>query len=162
MQNKKRGLTFASIAAVKDPSTLILKGIDLIITAAHFFPQCEFLIIGVNDAATPARLPINVRFRPFETHQKILELLEETQFYLQLSISEGFPNALCEAMLSECIPICSDVAAMPEIVGDCGFILPHREIDLLRLVIERAINVENKKMLGELARKENQRTLFNC
>ena len=151
--NQKRGLTFATIASAKNASTVILKGIDLVIVVAGYFPQCEFLIIGISEFLIPANAPKNVIFRPFETQKRILELLEETQFYLQLSISEGFPNALCEAMLSQCIPICSDVGAMPEIVGECGFIVYKREVDLLREAIESAIAVDNKKILGTNARK---------
>ena len=52
-----------------------------------------------------------------------------------MSISEGFPNAVCEAMLCNCIPIGSNVAALPIIIGDAGYILMKRDkLFLMRLL----------------------------
>ena len=47
-------------------------------------------------------------------------------------MSEGFPNALCEAMLSGCIPIVSNVGAMPKIVKETGYLLLKKDIYLLK------------------------------
>ena len=60
-------------------------------------------------------------------------------FYLQLSLSEGFPNALCEAMLCGCIPIVSDVSSMPGIVADKGLVVKHRRVDDVVAVLEQAL-----------------------
>jgi glycosyltransferase involved in cell wall biosynthesis len=113
-----------------------LKGIDLLIEIAPKFPECTFYIIGgaqLND------LPSNVKGLSNLPHEQLPSFLARKEYYLQLSLSEGFPNALCEAMLSGCIPIVSNVGAMPEIVNDERLILNKKNADLLSTLIEGAI-----------------------
>jgi len=114
-----------------------LKGIDLIITIASSFPQCKFYIVGGDKLNE--KLPNNVI--PIENmpHDDLPAFIANKQFYLQLSMSEGFPNALCEAMLSGCTPIVSNVGAMPLIVGELGFILEHKDENKLVEIIQQAI-----------------------
>jgi glycosyltransferase involved in cell wall biosynthesis len=50
---------------------------------------------------------------------------------LQLSTSEGFPNSLGEAMSCGCIPIGSEVGAIPEIIGNPKLILSEKDIEKL-------------------------------
>ncbi|WP_332911264.1 glycosyltransferase [Algoriphagus boritolerans] len=69
---------------------------------------------------------------------KATELLKQYnthQFYLQLSTSEGFPNALGEAMACGCVPIGSAVGAIPEIIDKTGFLLFRKEINELEALI---------------------------
>lgn len=132
-----------------------LKGIDLIFAVAKFFPECQFLIVGVPQisSGTENQPPSsNIKFIPPQKNENLVTFYSEAEFYFQLSISEGFPNALCEAMLCECIPIVSDVGAMPEIIGDSGFIVKKRDIALLKKIIEEAIKC-NKQALSKKAKK---------
>ena len=55
-------------------------------------------------------------------------------------MSEGFPNALCEAMLCGCIPIGSNVASIPHIIGDKGYILKQKNEILLQNLISNLDN----------------------
>lgn len=133
-----------------------LKGIDLIFAVAKFFQECQFLIVGVplaSSEGTENKPPSsNIKFIPPQKNENLVNFYSEAEFYLQLSISEGFPNALCEAMLCECIPIVSDVGAMPEIIGDSGFILKKRDIDLLKKIIGEAM-ICDKETLSKKAKK---------
>jgi glycosyltransferase involved in cell wall biosynthesis len=81
--------------------------------------------------------------------------LSENEFYLQLSISEGFPNSLCEAMLCECIPIGSNVGGIPQIIGNSGRIIGNRDITLIKHEILHLSGMEEdgRELLGENARK---------
>jgi len=69
---------------------------------------------------------------------------------------EGFPNALCEAMLCGCIPVGSDVAAIPEIIGDTGYILRKRSVALLRELLNNADSSQSELKSSPRTRiKEN-------
>jgi glycosyltransferase involved in cell wall biosynthesis len=128
-----------------------LKGIDIILDIAAEFPECKFYIVG--GALLNESVPSNVELMPVIPNNKLNKLLGEKQFYLQLSMSEGFPNALCEAMLCECIPIVSNVGAMPMIVQENGFILATKDKKLLKLIIEDALRTRTKEDIGHNARK---------
>jgi len=110
-----------------------LKGIDLITAMAANFPDKQFMIIG-GMGHFKTDLPNVIVYGNMEQGE-LKNCFRRAGFYLQLSISEGFPNALCEAMLCGCIPIVSNVAAMPMIIGDSGFILEKYDAELLGQII---------------------------
>jgi glycosyltransferase involved in cell wall biosynthesis len=100
------------------------------------FPKCNFYIIGGDQIQELPKNVIGVKNLP---HDQIPSFLATKAFYLQLSMSEGFPNALCEAMLSGCTPIVSNVGAMPEIVNDSRLILNRKDPDQLEQIIHSAL-----------------------
>jgi len=130
---RKNPYVFTTIAKVDDQLRFKIKGIDLVIRIAEVFPDYRFNIIGMDltFAKSLGVLPGNIKIHAFLNPEKIKALLEESRYYLQLSVSEGFPNALCEAMLCECIPICSKVGGMPFIVQDSGMLLEHNDFELI-------------------------------
>jgi glycosyltransferase involved in cell wall biosynthesis len=73
-----------------------------------------------------------------------------------LSISEGFPNAICEAMLCGCIPLGSNVAAIPKIIGNEGYILKKRSVEDLEKLIQQAESFQS----GEFKPREQIITHF--
>jgi glycosyltransferase involved in cell wall biosynthesis len=85
-----------------------------------------------------------VQLIPYVENQKLPALYNQHQFYIQLSISEGFPNALCEAMACGCIPIVSNVASMPEIVNGNGLIVEKRDIEILEKSLREFLTHDNK------------------
>jgi len=135
------------------PFQVALKGIDLILQAAERFPECSFTIVGVPEWKKLDVRSNNVKLLPPIKNSELQPLYSKHQFYLQLSMAEGFPNALCEAMLCECVPIVSNVFSMPEIVADVGFILEHRKIDELIPLLNRTINDNQLSDKSILARK---------
>jgi glycosyltransferase involved in cell wall biosynthesis len=126
-----------------------LKGIDLIYDVAPKFPDCTFYIIGGTSIKTKA--PSNVNLLENISNNKIQPLLSGMEFYLQLSLSEGFPNALSEAMLCECVPLVSDVGGMPDIINGCGYTLKHKDVNELESLIKKAMTSHDT--LGKKARK---------
>lgn len=128
------------------------KGIDLIFEMADRFPQCRFTILGNTPTMKYERVPSNVELHGFIPYEELPSFYARHRFYLQLSIWEGFPSAPCEAMLCECVPIASPVAALPEIVGDVGFILKKKDPDQLQELIDVAL-VSDLDALGRKARQ---------
>ena len=128
------------------------KGIDLIFEMADRFPQCRFTILGNTPAMKYERVPPNVKLHGFIPYEELPGFYARHRFYLQLSIWEGFPSAPCEAMLCECVPITSSVAALPEIVGDTGFILQTKDPDRLKELMDSAL-VSDQADRGHRARQ---------
>lgn len=124
-----------------------LKGVDLILQVAPLFPQCEFTILGVNDPTIFPGLPINVKAVPAVKNEDLIAIFSSHQFYMQLSMAEGFPNSISEAMLCECIPIGSDVFSIPEIIGHSGFILKKRDVNALKEIIEQALTCDKPALM---------------
>ena len=120
-----------------------LKGVDLIIEAAALFPACTFTLVGVEGVQGLSNLPANITCLPPQDTGQLQHLYSGHQFYLQLSLSEGFPNAVCEAMLCGCVPIVSDVNALPDIAAGCGFVVRKRNTAALATVLNQALDADN-------------------
>src|SRR5690606_24180716 len=88
--------SFATVAmGISRKNRAAVKGIDLILEMARQYPHYQFTLIG--DPEFSCQLS-NVKIMGKLTSDELRNLLNQHQFYLQLSISEGFPNALAEAM----------------------------------------------------------------
>jgi len=94
--------------------------------------------------------------KPFVPNNELSNFLNSKEFYLQLSMSEGFPNALCEAMLCGCIPIVTAVGAMPKIVSEIGFVLNKKDPILLSEIVQKATGL-TKNDREQLAEKSRDR-----
>lgn len=138
-----RDIDVISVASgAQRPSTLFLKGIDLLIEAARSRPHLRFMVIGLH-AATSIRVPPNLTIHGPVPNTTLLGYYQRAKVYAQLSISEGFPNALCEAMLCGCVPVVSAVGAMPDIVGDCGRIVERRDLSLVLQALDDLVPQAN-------------------
>jgi len=160
--SKKKGNTFIIVTIVNSMRRFRLKGGDLAFTLARKFPEATFTIIGMQPEieAQLEDVPRNVTLFPFLDKTEFLDYLRSSQYYLQLSISEGFPNALCEAMLCNCIPIGSSVGAIPFIIGETGIILEKYDPQIL----VKKVSALMSKTVGErqdLARAARQRIADN-
>ncbi|MCC7302167.1 MAG: glycosyltransferase family 4 protein [Bacteroidia bacterium] len=133
-------------------SNFYRKGIDLYFSMARKFPHCTFTLVGNKEGMNYPGLPENVKILPFVEYDKLPEVYSSHEFYYQVSMCEGFPSAPCEAMLCGCIPIVSNVAALPEIAGDTGFILTHRDEQELEKLFHKAL-ASDKISLSKKARE---------
>lgn len=120
------------------PSTLYLKGVALLMEIACRRPQLRFRVIGLSGVPY-AHSPSNVEFLPRVANDVLPEYYAGAKVYAQLSLSEGFPNALCEAMLCGCTPLVSAVAAMPMIVGDVGVVLTDQDLEKATTLLDVAL-----------------------
>lgn len=149
----KKKNTFITVSGAWEyPFQQQLKGIDLILQVAPSFPDCEFIILGVDDANRISTDSPNVKVLPAVVNDKLIDIFSECEFYLQLSIAEGFPNSICEAMLCECVPVGSAVFSIPEIIDGTGFVLHQRNAPALKDVLTKALACD-KTTLGKQARE---------
>ncbi len=129
-----------------------IKGGDLIIEAAKKLSHFEFIFVGIKQAPALIKVPDNVKFTGRLSASELLQIYNSSKYYLQLSITEGFGVALCEAMACGCIPIVSNVNILPDIIGDSGYVLTKSNVEvLIKLIIEKVIP-EKRTELDILAR----------
>ena len=133
----RKPLSFISVATgTSNPSRAIVKGYDLIEQLAALHSDWTFTLVGDSAYSSPnPNVTVLGKMKPAE----LLDLYNSHQFYLQLSTSEGFPNALGEAMAAGCVPIGSAVGAIPEIIGDSGIVLYRKEISLLEKELQKLV-----------------------
>jgi glycosyltransferase involved in cell wall biosynthesis len=118
--------SFISVATgTSHPPRAQVKGYDLIEQLAGNHPDWTFTLVG--DSNYNSYNP-NVKVLGKQGIKELRSFYNSHQFYLQLSTSEGFPNALGEAMACGCVPIGSAVGAIPEIIGEKKLILQRKSI----------------------------------
>nr|WP_287935313.1 glycosyltransferase family 4 protein [Algoriphagus sp.] len=125
----RKPFSFISVATgTSNPSRAMVKGYDLIEQLAALHPDWTFTLLGDSNYFSPNQnVQVLGKMKPAE----LLDHYNSHQFYLQLSTSEGFPNALGEAMACGCVPIGSAVGAIPEIIGDTGIVLHEKSLETL-------------------------------
>lgn len=135
--------------------TLIIKGLKLFIESALFLPEVKFILIGPDIDGTLGKVrknaPNNVDFTGGVYGDELVELCNKAKVYVQVSIHESFGCSIAEAMLCECIPIVSNRAAIPEVVGDCGFYIDELSPEKVAEKIQEALAAPDD--LGKKARK---------
>jgi len=147
--SKRKRKSFLTIGNLSDPYSFKRKGYDLIIEVAKRHPDCQFTLVGW-DGKMKLDITPNVQLLPFMNQTEVIDTFSKNEYYFQLSIMEGFPNALAEAMLCGCIPIGSNVSGIPYIIKDTGYILKHHSVDELSQILIKA-----KDFTGEELQKKS-------
>jgi glycosyltransferase involved in cell wall biosynthesis len=71
------------------------------------------------------------------------------------SLSEGTSNALMEAMHNGLACVATSVGGTPDLMGDCGILVPPANSKDLKFAIEHLLmNTEKRRQLGARARKK--------
>ncbi|MBN3584372.1 glycosyltransferase family 4 protein [Algoriphagus aestuarii] len=130
----RKDWSFITVATgTSKQSRAVIKGYDLIEQLASSNPGFNFTFVG--DPNYSSASP-NIHVIGKKSKEELRKLYNSHIFYLQLSSSEGFPNALGEAMACGCIPIGSAVGAIPEIIGNQKLVLPKKDFRYLKRIIE--------------------------
>ena len=129
-----------------------LKGLDTFVKSAKFLPDVKFLVIGIQgDALKKLQdiAPSNIEFIGYLSQDELIPYYQKAKVYCQLSMREGLPNALCEAMLCECSPIGADVQGVRTAIGDTGFYVPYGDAEATAEAIKKILNFDKGKEARE-------------
>ena len=155
---QRKPLSFCTISvSLDDPIRMKLKGVDMVLNLAKRLPEATFTFIGASEDAD-IEVPANVKLIGQVPNSALPGWYNQNQFYIQLSVSEGFPNALCEAICCGCVPIVSKVASMPDIVGNAGLIVPKRDPEMLFEMVRSFVqSVDLEQTSTNLSREITER-----
>ena len=152
--NEKEDMVL-TVALINREERIKLKGIDLFLKVAKNCPYLEFLIIGVKNEMRGKIGKLieskNVKILPPLPPSELRKYYQKAKVFALLSLSEGLPNTLCEAMLCGCVPVVTNVGAMPNVVGEYGFIVNRNEQEICQ-AIKKAISLSPK--LSKKAREK--------
>jgi glycosyltransferase involved in cell wall biosynthesis len=77
--------------------------------------------------------------------RELLKYYQRAKIYCQLSRHEGLPNALCEAMLCDCIPVATKHGGIPSAVGDAGAYCTYADVESTVHAIECALELDGAR-----------------
>lgn len=146
--------TVITVGGIINMKTYKGKGIDLFIEVAKRMPEINFIIIGVSpemEAFINIDKPSNVIIQEYVENNLLVNHISKAKVYCHFSLTEGLPNSLCEAMLCECVPVGSSVNGIPDGIGEAGFILKERNVDLAVDLVQKAL--DSDEQLGKQARQ---------
>ena len=133
------------------------KGFETFVKSAEYVPNTKFALIGKHIDSSIDYLnsisPSNVEFTGFVSDNELLEWYRKAKVYCQLSRYEGLPNALCETMLCECVPVGTRYCGIPTAIGDTGFYVPYGDPETTAEAIEKALKSDNGKTVRERVKK---------
>jgi len=99
--------------------------------------------------------PLGQRVRFIGQRDDMPEVLRASDVYLQSSLSEGFSNAIVQAMATALPVVATRVGGNPELVGpECGFMVPPRNPDALASKLSLLLSsVERRRQMGQAGRQ---------
>ncbi len=156
----KKNNIVLTVAIINNERRIKIKGIDTFLKVANILPDIKFKIVGVTDSMKDIISSMvqsnNVEIIPPLPPEKLLPQYQSAKVFALFSRSEGLPNTLCEAMLCECVPVVTNVGAMPDVVNDCGFVI-NGDLNEIVDAIKKALETTE-----DLRRKSRERiiTLF--
>ncbi len=154
---KREANAFITVASISNTTAFRLKGIDMFIQMARHFKTCRFTLVGLSEEMQQKmqKMPDNLKCYPYLAPEKLREAYQKNEFYVQLSINEGFGCALSEAMLCGCIPIVSNVGILSEMIGDSGVVIDKNDAKIILETVEKIVllTAEEKEKLRMLASK---------
>jgi glycosyltransferase involved in cell wall biosynthesis len=149
--DRKKENVVLTVAICQSMQRVKLKGIDFFCQVASQLPEYNFWIVGLGkNILKEMTIPANVSVYDKMELDELREIYARAKVYAQFSLREGLPNAVCEAMLSECISVGSKVNGIPSAIGDCGFLIDGQNLDEAIHSIKQAI--QSPASLGKKAR----------
>lgn len=124
------------------------KGIPILMEAARRLPDIPFTVVGTSPYLAQNlgfNPPANFEFVAAIPRTRVAGILRRAKVYCQVSIREGLPNALCEAMLCGCIPVGTRVAGIPTAIATTGYLVDYGRLDQLCEAIQSALDAPTSR-----------------
>jgi glycosyltransferase involved in cell wall biosynthesis len=150
---KKENLVI-TVALSNDWNRVRLKGLDTFVKAAKYMPDTKFLVIGVIGEAKEKLKSIsspNVELIEPVYQKKLISYYQKAKVYCQLSMREGLPNTVCEAMLCECVPVGTHVKGIHTAIGNTGFYVDYGDVEGTVKAVKKALSSSDEQ--GKKARE---------
>jgi glycosyltransferase involved in cell wall biosynthesis len=132
-----------TVGDFRNDVTVIIKGLDIFIKTAALLPEVKFIVIGEHEPDTlkmwSKKASSNVEILDFQPEDKLIDYYRRAKVYAQLSYQESFGCALAEAMLCGCVPVASRRGALPEVMGQSGFLVKYGDVKSTKEYIEKAL-----------------------
>ena len=126
----------------------VIKAIPLLNKAGI---HVRFLIVGNGDksylasVAKEAGVSDQVVFCGGVPHEKVIMLLDESDFYVQPSLTEAFGRSVVEGLSRGCVCIGNRVGGITELIGDRFLIMPRRPQEICdKIMLFIKMNPEEK------------------
>lgn len=131
------------------------KGMEELFTAwdvlAPAHPDWSLKVVGPYDDAYMEQLKSRHSLERLELngempHDSAMELVKTCGLFVLPSYTEGFPNAVVEAMALAKPVVATSVGAIPDMLADeCGIVIPPQDADSLREALERVMDSPEKR-----------------
>ncbi|MBI9066508.1 MAG: glycosyltransferase family 4 protein [Salinivirgaceae bacterium] len=145
-ENSDRSKSVMAFGFAANEQKFVGKGYDFLIEVAAKMPDVNFYLFSIQGKMKTyahSIAPVNVHIGEDLTQEQLKAELTKHKVYALLSMSEGMPSSLCEAMLSGCVPVGSNVGGIKNVIGDCGFLLKNKNVDEAVILINEALEVSN-------------------
>ena len=144
--------------------TFLRKGLDSFIQVAKKLPDISFIHIGkwtdrdgrpCNNMINYVKKisPSNIQYLGFIDRVELEKYYNESKVYLQLSRHEAFGISAVEASMGGCHLIISDCYALPEIIGDSGYIVKENIVDETVKIIKKILSFDHNKFNSKVLPK---------
>lgn len=140
----KRDLEVLTTCLLKE-TTHWMKGLDIVFACAEALPQVAFTVQGrvVDEDAVRdlrAKAPANVSWNTDGEVEDLMRSFARARVLLHPSRHESFGMVVAEAMLCGAVPVVRNFAALPEVVGEEGFLIDGDDVgayvEAIRAVLE--------------------------
>lgn len=157
--------SYNSLTKTSSRKTILLKGraiqdgdqIGRALTAMEAFKLCEDILkefrIVINTssyanaiinkaAILNATTNLKIQILPFLPYELLLEVYKSARIFISLTINDGIPSSLIEAMTFGAFPIHSNIESISEIIknGENGFLVPSEDTNAVSNCIIKAVS----------------------
>lgn len=142
------------------------KGVEELLTAwdevRQAYPEWKLRLIGPCEETYYETLKNNfsleqVVFDGEQLHDVAMEKLSKASIFILPSYTEGFPNVVLEAMALEKPVIATDVGAIPEVLQNCGIVIPAKNADAIVNSLKQLLTSD--ALRNELGKKGKEKLL---